>query len=306
MRKNLMLFVLSAVLISCKSETTDLSLRLEKGKEYRQSMISESTIVQDFDGQEMKMEMNISGTMLYVVKEVNTDSYLMDCQFESLEMSMEMPQGSMSVSSASNDPNDIFSSMMKAMTNKNFEVVMSKTGKVIEVRNIEQLWDSTINAFEELPQMQREQMKAQLMNAYGDKALKGNIEMSTAIYPDYAVNLGDTWNVDTTLNSAGMAAKITTEYEFSQLESDYALIKGTSKINTDDNNDTIEAENLAMKFDLSGNMTSEIKVDNTTGWIIEATIKQEIKGDTFIEENPQMPEGMKIGMKLNSTMTVTN
>ena len=53
-------------------------------------------------------------------------------------------------------------------------------------------------------------------------------------------------------------------------------------------------------------MISEIKVDKETGWIIEANINQEIKGDAYMKGNSQMPNGMKIPMMMNNEMTITN
>ena len=63
---------------------------------------------------------------------------------------------------------------------------------------------------------------------------------------------------------------------------------------------------MPMKYDMSGSMSSEIKVDKETGWIIEATITQEITGDAYIKENPQIPEGMKIPMTMINEMTIRN
>lgn len=148
-------------------------------------------------------------------------------------------------------------------------------------------------------------MKAQIMNAYGAEALKGNIEMATAIYPDKPVNKGDNWTIHTNLES-GMSAKVSTLYEYADLTADYALIKGNSTIETEDKDAYIEANGMPMKYDLKGSMQSEIKVDRKTGWIIETKINQQIKGDAYIKENPQMPNGMKIPMTMIHETVIIN
>jgi hypothetical protein len=305
MRTIFTLIIASIIFTSCQSQKTDLSLRLEKGKVYKQITNSKATIIQEVNGQKMNMVMTISGTMTFLVKDVNASGYSMDTKFESLSMSMQMPQGTMDFSSEKNDPNDIFSTILGAMKNKTFEVRMSKTGKITEVKNVEALWGTAINQFEQLPEMQKEQIKAQIMKAYGADALKGNIEMVTAIYPDKPVKKGDKWTINTKLES-GMSAKMTTDYEFTDLTSDYALIKGNSNIETADKDAYIESNGMPMKYDLTGSMTSEIKVDKNTGWIIEAKINQEIKGDAYIKENPQVPNGMKIPMTMINEMVIKN
>jgi|SRR5690606_30368614 hypothetical protein len=305
MRTFLSLIITFVILTSCASESTELALRLEKGKEYRQTTNSEMTIIQDIFGQKMDMKMTMSGTMTFLVKEITDQGYIMDTKFESISMAMQMPQGSMTANSEIDDPNDIFSAMMRAITGKSFEILMTKTGKVTEVNNIESLWGDALSEFDEVPEMQREQIKEQILKAYGAKALKGNIEMVTSIYPDKPVSKGEKWTVNTELES-GMSGNVTTDYEFKELTSDYALIKGESIVTTADKDAYVEANGMPMRYDLSGTMTSEIKVDKNTGWIIEAKINQEIKGDTHIKENPQMPEGMTIPMEMRNKMLITN
>lgn len=293
------------VLTSCQTQNSDLSLKLEKGKEYKQITNSKATIIQEVNGQKMNMVMTIKGTMTFLVKDITENGYNMDAKFEELSMSMQMPQGLMEFSSEKNDANDIFSTILGAMKDKAFGITMSKTGKITDVKNVEALWSTAINTFDQLPEMQKEQIKAQIMKAYGGEALKGNIEMVTAIYPDSPVNRGDKWTINTKLES-GMSANMTTDYEFAELTSEYALIKGKSTIVTADKDAYIESNGMPMKYDLTGSMDSEIKVDKNTGWIIEATINQKIEGDTYIKENPQLPNGMKIPMTMINDMVITN
>jgi hypothetical protein len=299
------LILTTIVLTSCQAQSSDLTLRLEKGKEYKQITNSKATIIQEVNGQKMNMVMTIEGTMSFLVKEINESGYDMDAKFEKLSMSMQMPQGVMEFSSEKNDANDVFSSIMGAMIDKAFEITMSKTGKITEVKNVEALWSAAINKFDQLPEMQKEQIKAQIMKAYGTEALKGNIEMVTAIYPDSPANKGDKWTINTKLES-GMSAKMTTEYEFAELTSEYALIKGKSTIVTADKDAYIESNGMPLKYDLTGSMDSEIKVDKNTGWIIEAIINQSITGDAYIKENPQLPNGMKIPMTMINEMVITD
>lgn len=293
------------VLTSYQTQNSDLSLKLEKGKEYKQITNSKATIIQEVNGQKMNMVMTIKGTMTFLVKDITENGYNMDAKFEELSMSMQMPQGLMEFSSEKNDANDIFSTILGAMKDKAFGITMSKTGKITDVKNVEDLWSTAINTFDQLSEMQKEQIKAQIMKAYGAEALKGNIEMVTAIYPDSPVNRGDKWTINTKLES-GMSANMTTDYEFAELTSEYALIKGKSTIVTADKDAYIESNGMPMKYDLTGSMDSEIKVDKNTGWIIEATINQKIEGDTYIKENPQLPNGMKIPMTMINDMVITN
>jgi len=299
------LILASVIYTAGQSQSTDLTLRLEKGKEYKQISNAKSTIIQEVNGQKMNMVMTIDGTMTFLVRNITKNSYFMDAKFEKLSMTMELPQASMEFSSEKSDAGDVFSSILGAMKDKTFEVIMSRTGKVVEVNHVESLWSTAIDKFEQLPVAQKEQIKAQIMKAYGADALKGNIEMVTAIYPDKPVKKGEKWTVNTKLES-GMSANMSTDYEFADLTSEYALIKGNSTIKTADKDAYIESNGMPMKYDLTGSMISEIKVDKKAGWIVEAKINQEFKGDAYIKENPQIPNGMKIPLSVKNDMTITD
>lgn len=103
-----------------------------------------------------------------------------------------------------------------------------------------------------------------------------------------------------------MSAKMTTEYEFADLTSDYASIKGNTIIKTPDKESFIDVNGMPVKYDLQGSMISIIKVDKKTGWIIEATINQEINGDAYIKDNPKMLKGMKLSMTIKNESAIRN
>ncbi len=297
--------LVSFALTFCNGQKTDLRLKLEKGKVYKQNTNSKATIIQDFNGQKMNMVLTTNGTTTFLVKAINEKGYVLEAKFEKLGLSMQSPQGSMEFSSEKNYGNDIFSKILGAMKNGTFEVTMTTKGKIIDVKNVEAIWENAINQFDQLPEMQKAQIKAQLMKAYGTAAIKGNIEMTTAIYPDQLVNKVDKWTINTNLES-GMSAKMITAYQFVGLTSDYALIKGNSIIKTNDKDAYIETNGMPLKYDLNGSMVAEIKIDKNTGWIVEAKMNQEIKGTAYIKENPQLPNGMTIPMTMLNEMLVTN
>tara|TARA_B100000963_G_scaffold355829_1_gene374851 strand:+ start:606 stop:1526 length:921 start_codon:yes stop_codon:yes gene_type:complete len=300
--------IITALIITntlCQAQKYSLILNLKKDVEYTQSTNSEATIIQDINGQKVNMIMTIRGTMSYLVKAVTNEGFNMDVSYKSLSMSMQLPQGTMEFSSEKSSEEDIFSMILSEMKDKIFNVKMTKYGKITEVKNIETLFESAFNKFPNIPAAQLMQIKTQMSKAYGEAAFKGNIEMVTAIYPTEKVKKGDDWIINTKLES-GMSADMTTTYKYSDNTKDYYLITGESKIETVDKDAYIESDGMPMKFDLTGTMSSDIKIDKESGWIIEAKISQLIEGDTFIKENPQMPNGMKIPMVMKNEMTFVN
>jgi hypothetical protein len=279
-----------------------LTLNLEQGEEYKQATDSRVTVSQDLNGQKIDITMTLKGQMTFMVLSVSADGYDLNASYDKLGLSIEMPQGAMDFSSEKEDVNDVFSTILKGMKGKLFKVTIAKNGKVLHVGSLENLWGGLFDQFPQIPEEQLQKFEAQIKNAYGEKAFKGSIEMCTAIFPDKPVRKGDKWTIKTNLES-GMAAMMTTEYQFVEITSNYTLIKGVSIIETADKESYVEVNGRPARYNLKGSMISEIKIDPVTGWTIEAKIDQDIRGDVYVKDKENE---IRIPMVMNNKMTITN
>jgi len=303
--KRILNFVLAFILLtSCQAQKEKFELNLTKGEIYTQKMISNVSIIQTMNGQQINMNMSINGKMTYKVTDIQNSIYDMEVRYESLSMKMSLPNGVMEFSSEKNDEKDIFSTILGVMKNKPFLVKMTKAGKVNEVKNIESIFSNMFEKFPQLTDIQKQQIQSQLMQAYGEKAFKGNLEMCSAIFSDSPVSKGDKWIIKTKLES-GMSANIETTYELKEVNDSYCLFSGASKIETADKDAYIQSNGMPLKYDMSGTMSSEIKINRKSGWVIESKINQTIKGTAQVKDNPQMPGGMTIPMTMSNEMTIT-
>ncbi len=304
MKRILNLLIGLVLLTSCQAQKEKLELHLTKGEIYNQKMVSNVSILQTINGQQVNMKISINAKMTYKVTDIQNSVYDMEVRYESLIMKMSLPNGEMEFSSEKNDESDIFSTILGTMKNKPFLVKMTKTGKVNEVKNIELVFLNMFDKFPQLSDVQKQQIKGQIMQAYGEKAFKGNIEMCSAIFSDSPVSKGDKWTINTQLESA-MSAKMETVYELKDNTDSYYQILGNSKIETADKDAYIESNGMPLKYDMIGTMTSDIKTNKKTGWTISAMINQSIKGTAYVKDNPQLPGGMAIPMTMNNVMTIT-
>ena len=103
-----------------------------------------------------------------------------------------------------------------------------------------------------------------------------------------------------------MAAKMNTIYKLCEIKDSFFKIEGNSILETVDKDAYIKIDEMPLKYDLKGTMFSEIKIDNQTGWIIEAKINQEIQGIAQVKKNWKMPDGMKIPMNIKTEIQITN
>ena len=283
----------------------DLKLNLQQGEEYKQTVFSNTVIVQDLMGTEMEINMEISGSMLFKVKEVVDENFELIASYKFLGMKMNTPQGTTEFNSDSQDEGDVFSKMFREIIDKEFQLTMSSKGKVLEVSGITEMWEGTIDQFTDIPDATRQGIKDNLMQSYGEDAFKGNIEMGTSIFPEKPVGLNEKWEVVTYLNS-GMEATITTEYTLMDETEEFFIIKGEGLMKTNDEADFVMNNGLPMKYNLEGPMSSELKINKNSGWVVEAKINQFFEGEAEVDDSPQVPGGMKIPMAMKSEMTISN
>jgi hypothetical protein len=62
---------------------------------------------------------------------------------------------------------------------------------------------------------------------------------------------------------------------------------------------------MPLKYDLSGTMNTDIKINKITGWIIESKSSQSISGTAYVKDNPKLPGGMSIPMIVNNQIILT-
>ena len=287
------------------SQTEKLEFNLTKGQVYNQNMNCNMTISQKVKDQNIDIDMSIKGNITYKVTDIKNENFNIDVQYNSLSMTMNMPTGPVEFSSSKKGDDDMMSNVFKALTKKPFIIIMSKAGKVIEVKNIDKAFDEILDSFSQLNRQQKKQIKDQLAQSFGEKSFKNNLEMSSAIFPGRPVAKGEKWVINSKLES-GMNADIETTYELAEVNETSYVITGVSIIKSISNNEyQMSSNGMEMKYDLKGDMTSRIKIHKNSGWTIESTIEQNIEGITFIKPSEQMPDGMEIPMKMTNEMILS-
>nr|MBB6138279.1 hypothetical protein [Mucilaginibacter sp. X5P1] len=63
---------------------------------------------------------------------------------------------------------------------------------------------------------------------------------------------------------------------------------------------------MPVKYEITGTLRSNIKINKITGWPIEVRSLQLMKGDIEILDNSKVPGGMKIPVSLKTVATTTS
>lgn len=302
MKNLLILFIalFSTQLVLAKK--TELSLNLEVGHTYITKSVSVGSISQELMGQKINIDMDITAEMSFKVIGESDAGYDMEVQYTSMVMEMKMPQMNMTFSSETPDANDSLSGMLAKMTDKAFQLTLSKKGDVLDVKNLDMIMKDAIDALGDMPEAQKEQLQKQLGDSYGEDAFRGNMGSMLTIFPAQAVEVGDSWKSSLQIES-GMVLNVDVTYTLKGEEADCYLISGEGKMSTPENGASVETNGMAMSFIMTGTMKSDMKIDKKTGWVMAGTAEQSIDGKAKIDGNDQMPEGMEIPMTVITTTT---
>lgn len=293
--------IVAGVLTASVGQTVTVQLDLEKGATYGQQSLSNVTVSQNYGGQQVDIQAKVDGKATFKVLAITDTGYDLEVEYEYLNMTMELPTGAMEFGSDNPNSDDVMSSILAAMMHKPFGITMTRQGRVTEVRNISALFESAFEKYPDLTDEQKRQIIANIGQSFNEEGFKGNIEMVTAVFPAGPVAVGDTWSGQTELQS-GMPSSVKTEYRLEAVEGDHYVISGKSEIESfEDPNNT-----LPMTYQMSGTMTSTIKLAKKTGWIRDASIKQSLSGKVIFADNPQMPGGMEVPMSMESEIAIAD
>jgi hypoxanthine phosphoribosyltransferase len=305
MKYFLNLLLLLVLLVPCEAQHLKLSLNLKKGSTYYMTGNSNSEILQTINGQENKVNVGLVYRIAFKVTDVIDSGYSMEVRYQMLKMKIKAANNTVEMDSKKNDKTDIPSTVIAAMMNKPFMIVISKSGKIRSIKNVEKMISSAFDDFPQVDAAKKEQIKNQLLQSFGGNAFKGNLEMETAVFPEVQVAKNDKWSVDTKLQST-FKMNVHTVYQLTGIGADGYHIHGNGTLVTDKNSKPGQINGLPMKYNITGTSTTDVKTDKITGWVSEVKLKQVMKGNIEILDNPKVLGGMNIPMVYNADVITTD
>jgi hypothetical protein len=312
MKKSISLLFILISFTHCFGQKTELKLNLQKGKEYKHIMHAQSNIVQQMFTGETTMQLVMKVTLSYRVTDVTNTGYQMDVVYERLQMAVgatPTTQGADSnvvqvINSEKTDTDDSVAIAVRAVINKPFQIEVTKTGRITAVKNLESILQVALQGVSANKNNNASPLKDLLVGAFGEEKFKESFELITAIYPEKTVSPGDTWVTKLNMQST-MPVNITTTFKYVESHRQYEVIAGISTI-TPKNKGFEKVDGMYFKKDLTGEMSSTIKIDKASGWVVESVLRQDIKGAIIMKQNPKSPDDIKMPMAINNDITYTN
>lgn len=307
MKKIFFLLTLPLVLASCKPKTIKLHLALEKDKTYHYIIKQNSDLQQTYQGKINKVSTEIEATYAFKVTDITQDTlYHMEVSYERLHLEEKTRNGINDFYFDSDDNLDhnpfkvIFSMVIKHP----FNIVMTQSGKISFVSNMDKNIDDALNTYSNLILLERARMKPFLQRILGESAFRKNVETWMAISPGRALKEDDTWHIKKSID-ANIPSVADITYHLASIAKDgQNIVKATAKVIPADTTSFIVQNGAQTRYNLPGDMQMNFILDEDTGWISEVIFTQQSAGKIEVKAFKEGEPNAIIPISLSALGTI--
>ncbi len=291
-----LLFVFAA--ITAQAQSVKLEFKPVMGAEYPISMeINQTTTIRVPMMGDMTTESNQILSAVVSLAEKTEKGYLVEARLTRMTVKAT-GQGQSQVFDSEGE--DIMSEAIRTMLNKPFRMIVSPQGEIVEQMPVE---DTLFNAVDETLATQyarrrRETALQQIKSIFSENTIKSVVQAGLTKFPDQEMKIPAVWTEEE--NSAELGAIITVQNRLQELTGNRAILEAKSIIMPDPN---AEKSDAAQRMEnISGNGEAKIVIDADTGWVIENTGSQSLKGDLVMEQGGQS-QTMAVTMEISTKVT---
>lgn len=304
--KKVFTLLLLLLAFSSHAQKQKLELNLQKDSVYSMTADAKMDIDQLIQGTHQVVKTTIIGVSTHKVLSVQDTLYNMEVTYKSLAMNMALGDRIISFNSDDPDTTNTFSRVMHNMTGRSFNIVMSKRGKIVDVKNTENLFKDIFRGFPLIDEQKKAQALAQAQKSFNDKSIKGNFQESFVIFPTTPIGVNSTWTNQTSMEAAAISIKTNTVFTLNNVTKDAYEITGLAKIVPDKSPEFKSSSQLFMRLiNVNGNTTVKAIINKKTGWIIKSEIVKHLQGDVELKKSLADPVMLTYPMVIDADVKST-
>ncbi len=310
MRKIVGTLLVILLLASCApmapAEKVLLRYNLREGQTYPLRMNMEQKISQTLMGQEIAVNQTLGLDVRYDVRDVDAQGNMTgQVTIEALRYRMESPMGNIEYDSQKPTSADPTAQAFGALVGANFTMKISPTGETLGVSGIEEMMEGILDRLDTLG-TSRDQLMQTLGQWFDEKGLAQTTGLGTAVYPDHPIAVGESWSQETSGGGMGIVAlNVKNTWTLRSRQGGVCTIEVRSTVQSAPGAAPMEMMGIQVSYDIEGDQSGTIQVDEATGWIIHAELKQNLKGKVAVEGGGQgIPSGMNWPITIESVITI--
>jgi hypothetical protein len=285
------------------ADKVQLALRLKEGQTYKTNFVSDQTIKQTIQGQQLDMKQTMGFIYSFAVQKVDSQGTA-DCRvvYESVLFKQEGPTGPTEYDSA--NPPETVPAQAKpfaALVGQGFTMRVGSTGKVTEVKGADAIMDKVLQAVEIPEGAMRDTMREQLKGQFGDDAARAQMEQVLAIYPDKPVGVGDSWTRKIAI-ATGYPLLMENTYTYRGSKAGVAQVDVSSKLSRNPEGKPMKLGPMTIDFDVTGTQKGQMSIIEATGWVEQCTLEQKFGGTVKMEGAPGATAALSWPIEAESTV----
>ncbi|MEM1444704.1 MAG: DUF6263 family protein [Planctomycetota bacterium] len=284
------------------AESVEIKPNFSVGDSYSQRMEMDQTIQQTVMGNPMTIEMGMNFEMTTTVDAQPDDGvYSLTVTYDRVEAEVNGPMGPGSWKTGDPSPRNPMLVGFAAMDGKKLTYDYHTSGDVTNLEGTEAIIEGALGG---TPEAMRPQMREMFESQLGTEQMSEMIKAGHGMYPDKAVEVGETWqqamdiggmvpmSVDSTYTLDGVAGNEAT-----------ASVQGT--LDTLDDAMMPIAPGMEAEMQMHGTQEGTVVFALDTGWVQSMNLTQDIEGELTVP-NPGNPGGppMVIPMQMDSTISL--
>jgi Family of unknown function (DUF6263) len=301
MRKSIITSVFLLLLLNVFAQNAvKLEYKFSIGDSLNWTQNTKQTVKQVLNGTEQIVNSEISGSLKLRVHSTTPSGARIEIQYKKITLISKGFMGEMKMDSDGPQDN-LYHKLMKSMVGKKFYINLSKQGVVENVEGVEILWSefSTIG----MDETTQAAMQQSMERSFGKESFKGSIETALTYYPSMPVDVGATWQNETSM-AMNFPLQIQNHWKLNGLSTTSADIECNSSIVTlDREREILLPGGITSKFNLDGSQAAKGTMNLSDGWPNIFTVTSDVKGTMTVLAGGMIANDMQIPMEIHSEST---
>ena len=288
------------------ADKLDLKLRVKKGDAYHVGLVIDQDITQTVPGaaQPQSMKQKIGMGYRMEVQDVDAEgNATLRTVYEDVSFRQEGPAGLVEFDS-SKPAGEVPPAArgFAALAGQQFTIVLTRDGKVTEVRGVQEMLDAVVGKLDLPPGPTRDGMAKMMKEQFGETAMKEQMQNLFAFYPAQPVAVGESWTHNVRI-SMGFPMVLENTYTLKSRQGGLATIAVETKLSPNPDAKPMEIGAVSIAYALSGTQSGETTIDEATGWTTGAKLKQDIAGEMTMTAGGN---AQKVPLAIKSDVTLTS
>ena len=283
------------LLFSFQSRGADkytLEYNLVKGKTYTQHVVTNGSIAMNAMGQDMLMDIKMDVNVQFNIIDQTDTVYNVRMLYQRIKMEMTGPMSyTFDSDSAAQSSDNNVATVLRSLTGVPIDVQLTKTGKVLSVKNLDKLT-------EKIDAAGNAQYKQMLGQQFSESSIQKLIEQPSSYFPGKPVAIGDNWDMSMNINTNGVDIIEKLQITLKEVKDNVATLEFTGTIATPEGGSVAKLNGMDAKVVMDGTQTGTVRLNKDTGWNIVSELIQKTSSTFEV-----MGQSMQQKMNMKTTIT---